>query len=107
MINWGRIEVISNRSQYSFTDFLTSESKAYNLLNDNDNPFWIDTQCADGDSDWMTWGYAVSMNSGINFDGLYTSYNGDVRVSYGIRAIVSLKSNVKLVEGTDGWTLQQ
>ena len=98
-----------SNSFYQLSNMLEVGSKAYNLLNSNNKYYWLDTKWVNDITNGAHWGFYIFNNEWTFNAPVWTSHGWDSlsNRTYGVRAVVSLKSNVKLVgDGTTGYTLQ-
>ena len=100
------IEVTVNSYSYGLTNYLTSGNKVHNLLKDNNNYYWLDSPYVDAGTGYALWGFRLVDGSVSKFT-LWDSGYGTGYYSYGVRAVVSLKSDIQLSESSsEGWTIQ-
>ena len=101
------IEVTANYYSYSLTNYLTSGNKVHNLLKDNSNSYWLDSPYVYANTGIAYWGFRNVYNGGVyNYD-LWYSDSGANSDSRGVRAVVSLKSDIKLSgSSSEGWTIE-
>ena len=101
------ISVISNYYSYGLINYLQSESKSYNLLSDKNSAYWINSLVIDSENNCAWWAIRILRDDNFRGEILWDSNDGIGNSTAGVRSIVSLKSNVKLVgNGTTGYTLQ-
>ena len=81
--------------------------KTWNMLNPNGNSYWINSQyCVCGGA-CAYWGFYTITNHNLQANGqMYNSF-GSGGATSGVRAVVYIKSNVKLSgNSTDGWIVE-
>ena len=101
------IEVTVNSYSYGLTNYLTSGNKVHNLLKDNNNYYWLDSPCVYADTGNAYWGFRNVNYGGVYSSNLWNSRYGANSLSRGVRAVVSLKSDIQLSESSsEGWTIQ-
>ena len=101
------IEVTVNSYSYSLTNYLTSGNKVHNLLKDNNNYYWLDSPYVYANTGSAHWGFRSVGSGGVNDGSLWGSHSGAYGYSDGVRAVVSLKSDIQLSESSsEGWTIQ-
>ena len=101
------IEVTANSYSYSLTNYLTSGNKVHNLLKDNNNYYWLDSPYVYADAGGAVWGFRRVSDGGVYSDYLWSSIDGALSDSFGVRAVVSLKSDIQLSgSSSEGWTIQ-
>ena len=101
------IEVTANYYSYSLTNYLTSGNKVHNLLKDNNNYYWLDSPYVIADAGGAFWGFRFVNNGYVSRYNLWGSNYGASDSSFGVRAVVSLKSDIQLSgSSSEGWTIQ-
>ena len=101
------IEVTVNIYSYSLTNYLTSGNKVHNLLNDNNNYYWLDSPYVNAYTGDAYWGFRRVYNGYVNYYDLWDSGYGAFNNGNGVRAVVSLKSDIKLSgSSSEGWTIE-
>ena len=101
------IEVTANFYSYSLTNYLTSGNKVHNLLKDNSNSYWLDSPYVYAYAGDAFWGFRYVNGGSVGGSGLWSSFYGAGDYSYGVRAVVSLKSDIQLSgSSSEGWTIQ-
>ena len=107
-------ETVTLTSDYSYNfyklgDMLESGSKAYNLLKSNNDYYWLDTKWTQDITNGAAWGFYIFAFEYTRNQPVWSSHGWDVLSghTYGVRAVVRLKSDVKLVgNSAEGWTIQ-
>ena len=100
------ISVIDNYHPNFIMMTSTSETKAWNLLKDNSNKYWFNNQCSRCGGNCAYWGYYAIFNGYLDNNEIFSSFNSNSNKEAGVRAVVSLKENVKLSgDSTNGWTI--
>ena len=101
------IEVTVNSYSYSLTNYLTSGNKVHNLLKDNNNYYWLDSPYVNAFTGYAYWGFRIVGYGSVNGNSLWNSSNGAGNSTNGVRAVVSLKSDIQLSgSSSEGWTIQ-
>ena len=101
------IEVTSNSYSYKLTKYLKSGNKVHNLLKDNSNYYWLDSPFAFANTGFAFWGFLYVSDGSVIGSGLWYSDRGADDYSRGVRAVVSLKSDIQLSgSSSEGWTIQ-
>ena len=101
------IEVTSNFYSYKLTKYLKSGNKVHNLLKDNSNYYWLDSPFAFANTGFAFWGFLYVSDGSVIGSGLWYSDRGARNHSNGVRAVVSLKSDIQLSgSSSEGWTIQ-
>ena len=107
----GPISVDGKDIDYDFENYFGNSEfvKAYNLLKCGNNAYWIGTRIVHPGYEGVNWGFYYMWNDGLYRGDLWDSINAfDGYSDFGVRAVVSLKSNIKLSgSSSSGWTLQQ
>jgi len=92
---------------YKLKDKINIDSKAYNLLKDDKNTYWLDSNCVFTNVGDANWGFFAIENNTMTGARIFISYAGGVDRSYGIRPVVTLNVNVKLISNnSDGYIIQ-
>ena len=101
------IEVTANSYNYSLTNYLTSGNKVHNLLNDNYNAYWLDSPYVFANTGYALWSFRFVNGGGVRDGYLWRSYYGAYSCGGGVRAVVSLKSDIQLSgSSSEGWIIQ-
>ena len=101
------IEVTVNSYSYGLTNYLTSGNKVHNLLKDNNNYYWLGSPCVYAYAGIAYWGFRRVLSGDMDYYFLWGSGNGAIGNGSGVRAVVSLKSDIQLSESSsEGWTIQ-
>ena len=101
------IEVTANSYRYSLTNYLTSGNKVHNLLKNNNNDYWLDSPFVNAYAGIAYWGFRIVCGGGVYGYNLWDSFYGADDSSFGVRAVVSLKSDIQLSgNSANGWTIQ-
>ena len=101
------IEVTANSYSYSLTNYLTSGNKVHNLLKDNNNYYWLDSPYVYAGTGHAYWGFRTVHRGGVGNSSLWSSSYGAGSDGIGVRAVVSLKSDIQLSgSSSEGWTIE-
>ena len=101
------IEVTVNSYSYGLTNYLTSGNKVHNLLKDNSNSYWLGSPYVDANTGYAYWGFRGVNYGNVGDGSVWGSHRGAGDYSYGVRAVVSLKSDIQLSgSSSEGWTIQ-
>ena len=103
------ISVTVDYYSYQLGEKISTDSKAYKLLKDNDHMYSLNSPDVREFNDLVYWGFRIVYYSAIYDNGMFFAWNGSESGSSEVyvRAVVSLKSNIKVVgDGTTGYTLQ-
>ena len=96
-------------SYYYALDQSKIGEKIYNLLfkdaNNNDEDFWLSTKYIDTGSNYCCFGLLNIDTCAVNYYYLFGSSNDSKEHGHMVRPVVTLKSDVKLNDSTNGWTL--
>ena len=103
------IDVTANLYSYQLISYLASGTKSYNFLNDNGDFYWLDSKMVNSWSNYASWSIGCICYGGYlnNNTMWFSTANTAMSSNDGVRAVVSLKSNIQLSgDSTNGWTIQ-
>ena len=90
---------LTENSSDSTTDGLDANSAAYDMLfNVQGPPYWLASPCVNA-SDSVFWGFRIVGNGGVGSHNVWDSIGGSYGYSFGVRPVVSLKSDIQLTPG--------
>ena len=99
------IEVTANNYTYSLTQYFVTGSKIYNFIKGN-GYYWLDSPSVDATTDNARWRYRFIYGDNVDWYSIWNSNGITGNNSTGVRAVVSIKSDIRLSgNSTDGWTI--
>ena len=83
------------------------DNATINFTSRNNQNFWLASGCANADDGDVGWGLRNVVGANVLHYYLYGSGGGEYDSSYGVRPVVSLKSNVQLEpNGDNNWKIK-